>query len=185
MDGYPAAGDLRDMVASHTLFRREFSLAAGLVTAMADEDKGRVRLACDHLDTILTLLTLHHRSIESCQWQDADPDPGGRVVRLVDGEHTAFHRLVGRARTLTGTWRAGVGGAAAAPLAAALRELTALISDQMARREEALLWPRAAAVPVGAVSAGAGAVVGEAADHWAAGEYRAAPADIRYRGAVR
>jgi hypothetical protein len=185
MDGYPAAGDLRDMVASHTLFRREFSLAAGLVAAVADADEGRVRLACDHLDTILTLLTLHHRSIESCQWQDADPDPGGRVVRLVDGEHTAFHRLVGRARTLTATWRAGAGVAAAAPLAAVLRELTALISDQMARREEAVLWPRAAAVPAGAISAGAGAVAAEASEYRAAGGYRAAAPDIRYRGAVR
>ena len=142
-----ALGSLRDMYATHTLLRREFGLAPGLVRDVAEEDARRVGLVCEHLDLIMTLLTIHHQSQDACELS-SPPDPGrsGTVVRLTEGEHGRLHRAIDHASTLIEAWRTSASSMDSKPLAAALEYLTLVLNDHMTRREERILWPRTASL---------------------------------------
>ena len=142
-----ALGSLRDMYATHTLLRREFGLAPGLVRDVAEEDARRVGLVCEHLDLIMTLLTIHHQSQDACELS-SPPDPGrsGTVVRLTEGEHGRLHRAIDHASTLIEAWRTSASSMDSKPLAAALEYLTLVLNDHMTRREEKILWPRTASL---------------------------------------
>ena len=142
-----ALGSLRDMYATHTLLRREFGLAPGLVRDVAEEDARRVGLVCEHLDLIMTLLMIHHQSQDACELS-SPPDPGrsGTVVRLTEGEHGRLHRAIDHASTLIEAWRTSASSMDSKPLAAALEYLTLVLNDHMTRREEKILWPRTASL---------------------------------------
>ena len=139
--------DLRDMYATHTLFRREFGLAAGLVRDVTEEDTRRTRLACEHLDLIMTLLTTHHHSHDACERPSpAYPGQPGVAARPAEAEHASLHRLIDHICALIEAWRSSASSFDAKPLAAALEQLALLLNDHMARREEAILWPRTASL---------------------------------------
>jgi hypothetical protein len=139
--------NLRDMYATHTLFRREFALAPRLVRDVTDEDPHRAHLICEHLDLIMTLLITHHQAQDSCDWP-SPPDPGQPVaiIRPAEPEHASLHQLTGHITTLIHQWRTSASSLHAKQLAAALEQLTLLINDRMARREETILWPRTASL---------------------------------------
>jgi hypothetical protein len=120
-----AIGQLRDMYAAHTLFRREFGLAPGLVRDVADDDAHRVRLICEHLDLILTLLELYRRGRED------SPRLRGAADHVT---------------ALVGRWRESAACLHAKQLAAAVEELALLLNDYLARQEEILLWPYTASL---------------------------------------
>jgi hypothetical protein len=122
---------LRDMYAVHTLFRRELSLAPGLVRGIADEDAVRTRRACEHLDLVITLLTGYHKS---------QPAAGEHA------EHARLHRVLDHVTTLVRAWRGSGAALDAKRLAVALEQLALLLNDYLARQEEAILWPRTASV---------------------------------------
>ena len=142
-----ALGSLRDMYATHTLFRREFGLAPGLVREVSEEDARRTRLVCEHLDLIMALLMIHRQSEDACAWS-CPPDPGeaGAVVRLAVGEHARLHRVIDHVSTLMEAWRTSASSLDAKSLAAALEQLARLLNDHMTRREETILWPRTASL---------------------------------------
>jgi hypothetical protein len=121
------AEDLRDMYAMHTLFRREFGLAPGLVCDVADEDIDRARAVGEHIDLMLELVT---RS----------------AVRLVTGQHARLHAVYDEIGALIKVWRVSASEIDAKSLALALREFASLLNDYMSLREEQILWPRAAAL---------------------------------------
>jgi hypothetical protein len=138
--------NLRDMYATHTLFRREFALAPRLVRDVTEEDPPRTRLVCEHLDLIMTLLITHHQAQDTCDWP-SPPDPGQpAVTRRTEAEHTTLHQLTDHITTLIHQWSASASNLHAKQLAAALEQLTLLINDRMARREETILWPRTASL---------------------------------------
>jgi hypothetical protein len=138
---------LRDMYATHTLFRREFALAPRLVRDVTEEDPYRARLVCEHLDLIMTLLMTHHQAQDTCDWP-TPPDPGqpGTVIRLAEPEHARLHQLTDHTTTLIHQWRTSASSLHAKQLAAALEQLTLLLNDRMARHEETILWPRTASL---------------------------------------
>jgi hypothetical protein len=138
---------LRDMYATHTLFRREFALAPRLVRDVTEEDPHRARLVCEHLDLIMTLLMTHHQAQDTCDWP-SPPDPGQppAVIRLAETEHATLHHLTDHTTTLIHQWRTTASSLHAKQLAAALEQLTLLLNDRMARREETILWPRTASL---------------------------------------
>jgi hypothetical protein len=135
---------LRDTYAMHTLFRRELSLAPGLVRGIADEDAARTRLVCEHLDLVITSLTGYHQTRHDCGC--FSPDDHGHLTRPAEGDHARLHQVLDLVRTLVRTWRASAATLDAKPLAIALEQLALLLNDYMARLEEAILWPRTASV---------------------------------------
>jgi Hemerythrin HHE cation binding domain len=138
--------NLRDMYATHTLFRREFALAPRLVRDITEEDPRRARLVCEHLDLIMTLLMIHHQGQDTCDWP-SPPEPGQpAVTRLAEPEHARLHQLTDHITTLIHQWRTSASTLHAKQLAAALEQLTLLINDRMARQEETILWPRTASL---------------------------------------
>jgi hypothetical protein len=138
--------NLRDMYATHTLFRREFALAPRLVRNVTDEDPRRTQLICEHLDLIMTLLTTHHQAQDTCDWP-SPPDPAQpALTRPAEAEHARLHHLTDHTTTLIHQWRTSASSLHAKQLAAALEQLTLLINDRMARREETILWPRTASL---------------------------------------
>jgi hypothetical protein len=144
--------NLRDMYAMHTLFRREFALAPRLVRDVTEEDPCRARVICEHLDLIMTLLTIHHQGQDACDWPSppgpGQPGPGQprAVIHLAEAEHASLHRLIDHVTALIHEWRTSASSLQAKQLAAALEQLTLLLNDRMARREEAILWPLTASL---------------------------------------
>jgi hypothetical protein len=135
---------LRDTYAVHTLFRRELSLAPGLVRSIAGEDAARTRLVCEHLHLVITFLTGYHESRHDCGCLGHE-NPG-HVARPAEGEHARLRQVLDHVTTLMRVWRASAATLDAKPLAVALEQLALLLNDYMARWEEAILWPRTASV---------------------------------------
>jgi hypothetical protein len=136
--------NLRDMYATHTLFRREFGLAPRLVRDATEEDPRRARLICEHLDLIITLLITHHQAQDACD-RPSPPRPRA-VTSPTEAEHTTLHQLTDHITTLIHQWRTSASSLHAKQLAAALEHLTPLLNDRMARQEETILWPRTASL---------------------------------------
>lgn len=130
---------LRDMYATHTLFRREFGLAPGLVRDVAEDDARRVRLVCEHLDLIMTLLDLYRHSQDAC----GPPGPG---IRFGEGDRARLHQAIGHVTALIGTWGTSASSLHAKQLAGALEQLNLLLNEHMARQEEVILWPQTASI---------------------------------------
>jgi hypothetical protein len=134
-----AAEDLRDMYAMHTLFRREFGLAPGLVCDVRDQDTDRAHTVREHIDLMLRLLMIHHERQEACT--QAHP-----VVRLLNGQHARLHAVHDEIGMLMKAWHASASEIDAKSLALALRKFASLLNDHMALREEQILWPRTASL---------------------------------------
>jgi hypothetical protein len=135
---------LRDTYAVHTLLRRELSLAPGLVRGIADEDAARTQLVCDHLDLIITFLAGYHESRHDCGCLGRE-DPC-HVTRPAEAGHPGLRQALDDVTMLMGAWRLSAAALDAKPFAVALEQLALLLNDYMARREEAILWPRTASV---------------------------------------
>jgi hypothetical protein len=138
-----ALGDLQDMYAAHTLLRREFGLAPGLVHDVADHDTRRAQLVCDYLDLIVTLLELHHGATDGCPRTSGAEL--GDAFSLVDPDHARFHYAVEQVTACMARWRRSASALDARTFAQALQELGRHLNNHLARREEEILWPRAAA----------------------------------------
>ncbi len=136
--------NLRDMYATHTLFRREFALAPRVVRDVTEEDPRRAHLVCEHLDLIMTLLITHHQGQDTCDWPS--PAQPRAATGPPDTEHATLHQLTDHITTLTHQWRTTASSLHAKQLAAALEQLTLLLNDRMARQEETILWPRTASL---------------------------------------
>ena len=137
--------NLRDMYATHTLFRREFALAPRVVRDVTEEDPRRAHLVCEHLDLIMTLLITHHQGQDTCDWP-SPAQPRRRLTGPPDTEHATLHQLTDHITTLIHQWRTTASSLHAKQLAAALEQLTLLLNDRMARQEETILWPRTASL---------------------------------------
>jgi hypothetical protein len=135
---------LRDTYAMHTLFRRELSLAPGLVRGIADEDAARTRIVCEHLDLVITSLTGYHESRHDCDCLGRETP--GHVARPADGDHARLRQVLDLVTSLVRAWQASAAALDAKPLAVALEQLALQLNDYMARLEEAMLWPRTASV---------------------------------------
>jgi hypothetical protein len=143
-----AADELRDMYAVHTLFRREFGLAPGLVLGAAEGDAGQAGAVCEHVGMMLRLLVIHHEREGWCRGWGGPGGGGGGAVAL--GRHARLHEACDEVSGLMRAWRASAGGRDARSLALALERFAALCSEHLALREEQVLWPRAASLSFGA-----------------------------------
>jgi iron-sulfur cluster repair protein YtfE (RIC family) len=87
--------DGRDMVAVHTMFRREFGAAPGLVRAVAAGDDQRTAVVADHIALMSDVLCVHHSAEDEHLW----PLPRARgtaeivsIVRVMEEQHEAIHK---------------------------------------------------------------------------------------------
>jgi hypothetical protein len=89
--------DTAEMPAVHRLFRREFSLAAGVVRGVRAGDVARARTVARHLDYIARCLHDHHTAEDELAWPlllQRVPDELAPMVHLMEGQHERVDGLL-------------------------------------------------------------------------------------------
>jgi hypothetical protein len=88
--------DVRDMYVAHTVFRREFGLAPGLIRGVSDGDTTRSKIVAAHLDIVLGMLLTHHEGEDLLVWPrllERVSEEIAPVVHLMEEHHGRMHTL--------------------------------------------------------------------------------------------
>lgn len=130
--------DAREMEMLHKMFRREFSLAPGLVRGVADGDRGRTEEMVWHLNFILTALHNHHHFEDEFVWQvlldrgSADIRPH---VNRVQEQHEEVESATSDVMDALAVWKADATAKSGERLAGALERMVVLLLEHMAYEE--------------------------------------------------
>lgn len=132
--------DTRDIYAVHTMFRREFGLAPGLVRGVAEGDRQRAETVGAHIDLLCRILHAHHDGEDLYLWpllQQRAGQDAQDVVGTMESQHKGLEAGLERVNSLLPAWRAsGQGGA---KLADALDDLLGGLLEHMAMEEQFIL----------------------------------------------
>ncbi|MGY1618754.1 hemerythrin domain-containing protein [Geodermatophilus sp. SYSU D00691] len=134
--------DTSEMNTVHTLFRREFRLAGGVVRRVADGDVARARVVDAHLDLIGRGLHQHHTSEDELLWPvllERVPDELAPIVRLMEAQHEKVDARLAQIGELRPRWVATATAADRDRLAALFDELYVLLAEHLDAEEERLL----------------------------------------------
>jgi hypothetical protein len=136
--GEPLA-DPRDMVAAHTMFRREFGLMPGLVRAVTPGDKPRATLVADHITLVSGVLSQHHAGEDRHIWprlRERCPQECGPLIDVMEDQRHAIHTCLLQVSKALSPWRDSASARARGALAGAIDRLIAVISEHLALEEE-------------------------------------------------
>jgi hemerythrin-like domain-containing protein len=100
--------DTRVMNLLHTVYRREFRLAAGVVRGVADGDTGRAAVVADHLRMVTRHLHDHHTTEDQMLWPmllERVPEELAPIVHLMESQHEHVDRLMDDLDPLLTSWR--------------------------------------------------------------------------------
>src|SRR5688572_12682127 len=82
--------DTSVMSTLHTMFRREFRLAGGVVRGVASGDLARARVVADHIDYLSRSLHHHHTIEDDLMWPkllERVPEELAPIVHLMESQH--------------------------------------------------------------------------------------------------
>lgn len=99
--------DTREMLVVHSLFRREFRLAGGLVRRVPPGDTRRAAVVAGHLGLVEDVLHHHHTSEDELLWPkllDRVPEELAPVVQLMETQHEQVDHLLERIGELRPAW---------------------------------------------------------------------------------
>jgi hemerythrin-like domain-containing protein len=134
--------DTRDMNAVHTMFRREFRLAPGVVRAVDDGDTDQARVVADHLEFLTTVLHHHHVGEDELLWPKLlarVPEELAPIVHLMEAQHERVGDLLAQLEQLRPRWRATARPTDRDELARVLDELYISLAEHLEAEEERLL----------------------------------------------
>ena len=134
--------DTSDMNTVHTLFRREFRLAGGVVRGVADGDVRRARVVDAHLDFIGRTLHHHHTTEDELVWPkllQRVPEELAPIVRLMESQHEKVDGLLAEIGELRPRWAATAGAADRDRIADLFDELYGHLAEHLDAEEERLL----------------------------------------------
>lgn len=137
--------DVHDMVVVHRAFRREFTLVAPLVRAVAPGDTARARVVGRHAELILAGLHLHHTSEDLLLWPkllDRCP-PDAALVHRMEQQHERVEHHTERLRAALPRWQVEARPAVTEEVASAFDALREALFVHLAD-EEAEILPIAA-----------------------------------------
>jgi hemerythrin-like domain-containing protein len=138
----PTLVDVRMMTVAHTSFRRELRLSVPAVRTVPAGDVRRAGEIADHVDLWLGLVHHHHSIEDELLWErlvERVPSELAPLVELMEAQHEAVARLLGRCPSLLGTWRETASTAGRTVLADHLAELVAALSEHLEAEETQVL----------------------------------------------
>jgi hemerythrin-like domain-containing protein len=89
--------DTSVMPTLHTFFRRELRLAAGVLHGVAEGDRARAGVVCDHLDFVTRSLHHHHTIEDELLWPkllERVPEELAPIVHLMESQHERLDALL-------------------------------------------------------------------------------------------
>ncbi|MHA3702325.1 hemerythrin domain-containing protein [Jatrophihabitans sp. YIM 134969] len=130
-----------DMAIIHRVFRREFTLAPGLVRETAEGDTKRVSTLETHLRRLLGLLGHHHEGEDVLLWPKLNERaPEHRqLFEDMDADHAGIHAAIDEVDAALTTWSASASRADAEVLATAVERLTPPLLAHLDREEAEVL----------------------------------------------
>ncbi|MGY1743894.1 hemerythrin domain-containing protein [Blastococcus sp. SYSU D00695] len=134
--------DTRQMNTVHSLFRREFRLAGGVVRRVEAGDTERARVVADHLELLTRTLHHHHTAEDELIWPrllERVPEELAPVVRLMETQHGRVDALVAELDELRPRWAATAGAADRDRVADLLDELHVHLCEHLDAEEERVL----------------------------------------------
>jgi hemerythrin-like domain-containing protein len=93
----------------HTFFRRELRLAGGVIRGVAEGDRARAKVVCDHLDFLARSLHHHHSIEDDLLWPrllHRVPEELASIVRLMESQHERVDAYLREIRDVLPTFRA-------------------------------------------------------------------------------
>jgi iron-sulfur cluster repair protein YtfE (RIC family) len=100
--------DARDMLAVHTMFRREFGLLPDLVRGVRAGDAKRAVVVGDHVALMSRMLHLHHSGEDKHIWPLLRERGAGKITQIVDvmeEQHERIHQEYLRVGEALTAWR--------------------------------------------------------------------------------
>ncbi|MEU1300148.1 hemerythrin domain-containing protein [Streptomyces shenzhenensis] len=134
--------DVRDMHMAHTVFRREFGLAADLVRSVKPGDAESVKVVSEHIELVGTMLHHHHEGEDVHLWPrlvDRGGAAAAAAVRVMDEQHEAIGKCLSDVRTSLLEWRTGTDPRQGDELAAALERLLPVLTEHLGVEEDLAL----------------------------------------------
>ena len=101
--------DTSVMPTLHTFFRREVRLAGGVIRGVAEGDRARAAVVCDHLEFVTRALHHHHSTEDDLMWPrllDRVPEELAPIVHLMESQHEQVDALIQEIRSVLPTFRA-------------------------------------------------------------------------------
>jgi hemerythrin-like domain-containing protein len=133
--------DIREMVAVHRVFRREFRQAADLVQQAPAGDLRRATQIADHVELLLGVLHHHHRGEDELLWPILLERATMRadLAHRMEHQHEGVAQCVSHVETLLGRWRRTAAVSVAAELSSTLRQLSRALIEHLDDEERGIL----------------------------------------------
>ena len=141
-DDTTALTDTSVMPFLHTMFRREFRLAAGLVRGVKDGDTKRARVVAAHLDIVGGHLHHHHTIEDRILWPlllERVPEELAPIVQLMETQHQVVDAIQDEIAEVLPVWRSTAVAAARDQLAELLDRLYVHLAEHLDAEEQRLL----------------------------------------------
>ena len=141
--------DTRVMPVIHTLFRREFRLAGGLLRGVREGDTARAAVVADHLDLVGEILHHHHTAEDELLWPlllERVPDDLAPIVHLMESQHGRVEQLLDEITPLLAQWRRTAGTNERDRMAGMYDDLYVALAEHLDAEEQRLLPIAARAV---------------------------------------
>lgn len=100
--------DTSDMPMVHSMFRREFGLAPGLVHLVPAGAVGRAATVADHLELMLGILHHHHEGEDRLLWPllaARVPEELAPIVELMETQHEGIAEVLQQVEEVLPRWR--------------------------------------------------------------------------------
>lgn len=126
----------------HSVYRREFRLAGGVIRGVAEGDTARAAVVADHLSLIHDHLHHHHTAEDELCWPlllERVPEELAPLVYLMEIQHARVEALLAEISALLPSWRASAGVIEQDRLADLYDHLYRHLSEHMDAEEERLL----------------------------------------------
>jgi hemerythrin-like domain-containing protein len=136
------AGDMlvaHMMLATHTMFRREFGLMPGLVRAVAAGDKQRAALVADHIALMSGVLNRHYAGEDEYVWpllRQRCPEECASLADIMTDQHHAVYACLLLVAQAAESWRDSASADTRDALAGAVHRLTQATNEHLALVEE-------------------------------------------------
>ena len=149
MDTTTAPIDTSIMPTIHTVFRREFRLAGGVIRRVPDGDVRRATVVAEHLDLVDRTLHEHHTAEDELLWPkllERVPEELAPIVRLMEAQHGQVDALLTEIGELLPGWAARAEPSDRERLAELFDQLYVHLAEHLDAEEERLLPIAARAV---------------------------------------
>lgn len=134
--------DVRDMVAVHTMFRREFGSMPELVWGVAAGDAERTAVVANHVVLVSRMLELHHAGEDEHIWPLLREHGGAEAELLMDVmecQHEDIHKACLLVDDAVRTWRDSASAEDCESLVEAVQALVPRLEDHLTLEEGRVL----------------------------------------------